>query len=54
MNFEEKERILKSVMNQIEPERTARKKAQIKKLSSVAALVAVVLLLGACAVKVFH
>lgn len=54
MNFEEKERILKSVMNQIEPERTARKKAQIKKLSSVAAIVAVVLLLGACAVKVFH
>lgn len=54
MNFEEKERILKSVMDQIEPERTARKKAQMKKLSSVAAIVAVVLLLGACAVKVFH
>ena len=54
MNFDEKERILKSVMDQIGPERTARKKAQTKKLSSVAAIVAVVLLLGACAVKVFH
>lgn len=54
MNFDEKERILKSVMDQIEPERTARKKSQMKKLSSVAALIAVVLLLGACAVKVFH
>ena len=54
MNFEEKERILKSVMEQIEPERTARKKAQMKKLTSVAAIVAVVLLLGACAVKVFY
>jgi len=54
MNFSEKERILKSVMEQIEPERTARKRAQIKKLSSLAAIAVVVLLLGACAVKVFH
>ncbi len=54
MNFEEKERILKSVMDQIKPERTARKKVRMKKLTSVAAIIAVVLLLGACAVKVFH
>ena len=54
MYFEEKERILKSVMEQIEPERTSRKKAQMKKLTSIAAIAVVVLLLGACAVKVFH
>ena len=54
MNFDEKERILKSVMDQLEPERTARKKAQVRKLTSVAAIAVAVLLLGACAVKVFH
>ena len=54
MNFDEKERILKSVMDQIEPERTARKRAQMKKITSVAAAFVVIVLLGACAVKVFH
>lgn len=54
MNFEEKERILKSVMEKIEPERAARKRAQVKKLSSIATVAVVVLLLGACAVKVLH
>lgn len=54
MNFDEKERILKSVLEQIEPERTARKKAQMKKLSTVAAALIVVVVMGACAVKVFQ
>lgn len=54
MNFNENERVYNLIMSQIEHERTSLKKARIKKLSTVAAMLTVVILLGACAVKVFN